>query len=268
MYMRSFWQQHARGIVTAVILAAVLAAAFFSGDSRPGRAPETETPRATSSLCISTVKTEAGRGTTSPPTVAAPADRSATRTRLSTTAGTHGATSATAAAILVPPGKPTGRATISTVQGENARPIQTSRRITGGQKTCQMSISCQTVLQNMDKLNKNKQGIVPKDGWMLRATTVPFTEGDSAFDALTYICRQQNIALEFSYTPLYHSAYIEGIGNLYEFDCGGRSGWTYTVNGKVLRQGASAYILQDGDVVEWHYTCANGADVGIQDGLQ
>ena len=33
------------------------------------------------------------------------------------------------------------------------------------------------------------------------------------------------IQLEFSYTPLYASYYIEGINHLYEFDVGPESGW-------------------------------------------
>lgn len=32
---------------------------------------------------------------------------------------------------------------------------------------------------------------------------------------------------------MYNSAYIEGINNLYEFDCGELSGWMYKVNGLV-----------------------------------
>ena len=30
---------------------------------------------------------------------------------------------------------------------------------------------------------------------------------------------------------MYNSYYVEGIGNLYEFDCGSESGWMYKVNG-------------------------------------
>ena len=38
--------------------------------------------------------------------------------------------------------------------------------------------------------------------------------------------------MEFSIVPLTGGAYIEGIGNLYEFDCGSVSGWMYRVNGE------------------------------------
>ena len=61
---------------------------------------------------------------------------------------------------------------------------------------------------------------------------------------------------------MYNSVYIEGIGNLYEFDCGELSGWLYKVNGKTPGCGCSQYTLKDGDVVEFMYSCSLGADVG------
>ena len=56
--------------------------------------------------------------------------------------------------------------------------------------------------------------------------------------------------------------YIEGIHNLYEFDCGDLSGWMYKVNGWFPNYGCSRYQLKQGDVIEWVYTCDLGKDVG------
>ena len=56
--------------------------------------------------------------------------------------------------------------------------------------------------------------------------------------------------------------YIEGINNLYEFDVGNTSGWMYKVNGWFPNYGCSRYQLQNGDVIEWVYTCDLGDDVG------
>ncbi len=66
------------------------------------------------------------------------------------------------------------------------------------------------------------------------------------------------------YTPLYKSYYVEGINQLYEFDCGKNSGWMYSVNGKYPNYGCSSYKLEDGDKIEWRYTCNLGSDVGDQ----
>ena len=113
-----------------------------------------------------------------------------------------------------------------------------------------------------DRLNAEKADLIPADGVLLAPTAVEFTEGESIFDVLKRVCRENKIHMEFSETPVYQSAYIEGIGNLYEFDCGEGSGWMYRVNGEFPNYGCSRYTLADGDTVEWVYTCDFGADVG------
>lgn len=127
---------------------------------------------------------------------------------------------------------------------------------------CTFSISCKTVLDNMDSLDSSKRDIIPDDGWILKPVTVTFNEGESVFDVLSRVCREQKIHLEFSFTPMYNSAYIEGINNLYEFDCGSLSGWVYEVNNWFPNYGCSRYAVQNGDVIEFHYTCNLGQDVG------
>lgn len=128
--------------------------------------------------------------------------------------------------------------------------------------TCTVSISCAAILENFDRLNAEKADLIPADGVLLAPTAVEFTEGESIFDVLKRVCRENKIHMEFSETPVYQSAYIEGIGNLYEFDCGEGSGWMYRVNGEFPNYGCSRYTLADGDTVEWVYTCDFGADVG------
>ena len=128
--------------------------------------------------------------------------------------------------------------------------------------TCTVSISCTTILEDPERLNAEKADLIPADGVLLAPTAVEFTEGESVFDVLKRVCRENKIHMEFSETPVYQSAYIEGIGNLYEFDCGEGSGWMYRVNGEFPNYGCSRYTLADGDTVEWVYTCDFGADVG------
>lgn len=128
--------------------------------------------------------------------------------------------------------------------------------------TCTVSISCAAILENLGRLNAEKADLIPADGVLLAPTAVEFTEGESVFDVLKRVCRENKIHMEFSETPVYQSAYIEGIGNLYEFDCGEGSGWMYRVNGEFPNYGCSRYTLADGDTVEWVYTCDFGADVG------
>lgn len=131
-----------------------------------------------------------------------------------------------------------------------------------GELTCTVSISCATVLDNWEQCDASKRDLIPADGVFLPETEVSFTEGESVFDVLERVCKANKLHMESSFTPAYNSAYVEGIGNLYEFDVGALSGWMYAVNGWFPNYGCSQYVLQDGDTVEWHYTCDLGADVG------
>ena len=149
----------------------------------------------------------------------------------------------------VPAGKPLP------VEPENAEK-------TGNTGTCTISISCSTILDNMDKCDADKIELVPSDGWILSPVTVSFEDGESVFDILQRVTRENGIHMEFEFTPIYNSAYIEGIHNLYEFDVGNLSGWMYKVNGWFPNYGCSRYAVCDGDVISWVYTCDLGYDVG------
>ena len=128
--------------------------------------------------------------------------------------------------------------------------------------TCTFSIECSAILNNLNILDPEKLEMVPSGGTILSSTTVTFYEGESVFDVLQRVCQENGIHLESSWTPIYNSAYIEGIHNLYEFDCGALSGWMYRVNGWYPNYGCSRYQLQQGDTVEWRYTCDLGNDIG------
>ncbi len=128
--------------------------------------------------------------------------------------------------------------------------------------TATLSVSAKTILDNMDQFNPDKLEVLPEDGVIYKSQTVTFYEGESVFDVLLREMKSHKIHMEFSMTPIYNSNYVEGINNLYEFDCGELSGWMYKVNGWFPNYGSSRYVLQDGDVIEWVYTCDLGRDVG------
>ena len=132
----------------------------------------------------------------------------------------------------------------------------------GKEYSATLSIDCTTILSNADMLKEGKQRAVPPDGIIMASTKVLFHEGESAFDVLKRETMNNKIHLEFSLTPVHNSAYIEGIGNIYEFDCGQLSGWSYLVNGTSMKESSSDYELKDGDIIEWRYSCNLGKDVG------
>ena len=129
--------------------------------------------------------------------------------------------------------------------------------------TCTIEIRCDTILNNMKDLTPGLDVYVPDNGTILAATTVSFTAGETVFDVLNRICNERNIQIEYSYTPLYGSYYIEGINHLYEFDCGKQSGWMYKVNGWFPNYGCSSYKLEGGETIVCAYTCKGlGTDIG------
>ena len=128
--------------------------------------------------------------------------------------------------------------------------------------TCTLLVEGSTSQNNMENLTEGKESLVPSDGVIYDTTTVTFYEGESVYDVLLREMQNSRIHMESSFSAMYNSVYVEGINNLYEFDCGRWSGWMYCVNGWYPNYGCSRYQVQQGDVIEWHYTCDLGRDLG------
>lgn len=133
-----------------------------------------------------------------------------------------------------------------------------------GKLTCTLEIRCDVLLDKLDQMTAEKAALVPADGTVLAVREVEFSGGESVFDVFRKILREEKIHFEYVDASMYDSVYIEGIGNLYEYDCGHQSGWMYSVNGIYPGLGCSAYTLADGDVIVFSYTCDLGADLGAE----
>lgn len=144
---------------------------------------------------------------------------------------------------------------------ESAKPEENS----DDQKTvvCTLSVSCEALLGHTDKLNDAKKKLVPEDGILLDAVPVTVKKGSSVFDVLKQATESNKIQFEYSFSPAYKTYYVEGIGNIYEFDAGSSAGWMYCVNNKFPGCSCSAYKVSDGDEIKWIYSCSFGKDVGI-----
>ncbi len=121
---------------------------------------------------------------------------------------------------------------------------------------CTLSVRCDEILQNMDQLAEGKETVVPPNGILYPEQSVEFFPGESVFDVFCRELRKHNIHFEYVKTPMYNSVYIEGIGNLYEFDCGEYSGWMFRVNGERPTYGCSQYQVERGDRIEFYYSCS------------
>lgn len=140
--------------------------------------------------------------------------------------------------------------------------------ITEDSETVTISIHCDTILDNWDNLSPQlrSEKYVPKDGIVLEETEYVLRQGDTVFDILDRAVRHNRIHMEFqgSDKNSYNSVYIQGINFIYEFSCGPLSGWMYSVNGKFPDYGVNKYVLKDGDIIEFDYTCDLGRDLGYE----
>lgn len=129
------------------------------------------------------------------------------------------------------------------------------------EKYVTISITCNTILNNLNKVTEGKKEIIPSNGVIMGEKKIEIKDGDTVFDVLVRETRQQRIHMDFMMSPVYNSAYIKGINNIYEFDGGDLSGWMYSVNGVFPNYGCSQYQLKDGDSIQWKYTCDLGRDL-------
>lgn len=136
-----------------------------------------------------------------------------------------------------------------------------AQSVTGGLHVT-FSADCLAVLDDMDSIDEdvNPADVIPADGIVIAQRGLSLPEGASAFDALTAAARAQKVRVD--YTGGMYGTYVRSIGYISEFGFGELSGWMYRVNGKFPDTSASNYVLSEGDVVEFVYTCDLGRDVG------
>lgn len=124
---------------------------------------------------------------------------------------------------------------------------------------CYFTITCKTALES-GELGDSMLKILPENGVILESYEIEYEEGATVFDVFAEVVRENKIHMEYSGTS--KVPYVEGIANLYEFDCGPLSGWMYRVNGWFPSFSMGQYKIERGDTIELIYTCDLGEDVG------
>ena len=127
---------------------------------------------------------------------------------------------------------------------------------------CFFSIDCRTILENEKKLKEKTRPFVPSDGIIISKYTCEVYEGDTVLEVLLRACEAKGVDVAYTDMPMFNSCYIEGIGGIFEKDCGGSSGWMYSVNGVFPDVGTSSYFVSPGDVIVFSFTCNMGEDIG------
>ena len=138
---------------------------------------------------------------------------------------------------------------IWTLRIETKSQYYTKTKHTGG-GTVTMEIRCDAIC------GMPGSEAYPADGVILPETAYTIAEDENALTLLYDAVRANELQIEVDGVSngVLETAYVRGISNLYEFDFGELSGWTYTVNGERPPVGCGAFTLHDGDAVVWIYT--------------
>ena len=117
-----------------------------------------------------------------------------------------------------------------------------------------ISVTCKNALryESTTKEGEELELDLPQSGYIIESTRLTLESGATVFDALEAACRESGVPLGYQ-----SKSYITRIGNLEEKACTGASGWMYRVNGENPTKGASKYILENGDAVEWYYVTSS-----------
>ncbi len=107
-------------------------------------------------------------------------------------------------------------------------------------KTCYLEIRCDDALA-FEELSAEKRELLPADGAILAKCEVKFSEGESVYDVVLRVLKENKV----HYDADTASKYFKGIGNLYSFDCGEYSGWSYYVNDELPMIGMADYKLSE-----------------------
>ena len=148
-----------------------------------------------------------------------------------------------------------GTSTPSGSRDDSSTAPSSTGRPQAEQITCTIEIRCDSLVENKKQAQQSIWKYIPSDGQIMEKVSVKVDKGSSVYDVLEKACKAKGVAVDATYTPMYKSYYIKGIGNIYEKQAGDMSGWIYKVNGTAPNRGASAYKVSDGDAISWQYTC-------------
>ena len=128
------------------------------------------------------------------------------------------------------------------------------------QSTGEPSVGTVTVSVDCSAAVSSGHDGLPESGFLIEPINIPLINGDTALSVLLRAAASSSVTVESEGTAgaVISTAYVEGIGGLYEFDCGELSGWRYVVNGEYPELSAGEYTLCDGDNICWVYVTQYG----------
>lgn len=146
---------------------------------------------------------------------------------------------------------------LTTQQHSTTSPQTTSSATSTAQDdsiiTVTVFCSCKNAVNYGIRDKKDFAEFIPENG-LLFSATVTVKKGSTAMEAIKAAALESGVEIKET------RGYIRAIGSLAEKDCGGASGWMYSVNGTFPNVSSDKYQLNNNDKIELHYT-VNFGDV-------
>ncbi len=215
---------------TALKESAAHTAAAMTSATRRG-AVITYTPPVTEKPITSAGQTAASATAASVSATAAATSEAATQTQPTTNKGSSGG------------------AVVVTTRVQTTAAKTTAATASGG--TVSLCIDCKTAVDYGIRDNAGFAALIPENGILLSADA-KLEKGDTVMSLTTRVLKEKGIPLNSQH------GYIKGISGLNEKECGGTSGWLYSVNGIFPKNAADTYTLSSGDSVKIVYSVKNG----------
>jgi hypothetical protein len=117
-------------------------------------------------------------------------------------------------------------------------------------KSVTISVNCAIAAQN-------ELPGAPEDGWIITERTVLIDDGDTVFDILKKVCDEEKVLLMTRKAG--NAVFVSAIGGITAVNA--KSGWMFSVNDEFPMTSASAFKLDDQDVIKWQYTMDSGNDL-------
>ena len=129
----------------------------------------------------------------------------------------------------------------------------------GNGDVCYVTIDCHTAVSSAE-LSGDIRELQPENGMVLEKYAVGITEGMNAMEAFEATCKANK--LQFEYATMSGMKYVDGINNLYSYDCGDLSGWYSLYNGESPSVGMSEIRVEKDAELLLIYSCDMGSDIG------
>lgn len=124
-----------------------------------------------------------------------------------------------------------------------------------------LKVSCEKVVALAESDAADISDSLPTDGIVAEVKDYPFYTGETVFDVLLKVLKENKIAI--NYTGGAKDAYVKSISGISDGQFGTMSGWIYTINGEFASVGCSQYLLSDGDKIEFNYSVNMADDFGF-----